>query len=194
MNILLCRQQIVWQCRLQDDCPSNLTLQTSEIAVIICDGQQPNVVHAVQFADSNFKFVSVVSETTNSVPLATTTLNIDTSVPAAANIASSTPADPDSTSTPIPAGSSGITAARKTSIAVGVVGGTLAVGTLIFHLFGWWRRSAHRNDKGPAHDPGDTGHNGYQKPELTGQPSRTEMDAVGGNLELMAQESRWEMG
>lgn len=194
MNKFPCHQQNVWQCKGHDDCPSNLTPQTSEMAVIFRHKQQPNSTSAIKFADSNAKFVAAITETMNSVPAATTSRSCDTSAPAAASIASSTPANGDSTSTPIPAGSSGLTAAGKASIAVGVVGGSLAVGTLIFHLFFWWRRSVHRNDNRPANSLGDIGHYGHRKPELTRQPSRTEMDAAAGNPELMAQDARWEMG
>ena len=140
------------------------------MSVVVRNDQQPNALNAIQFADSNVKFVAAISQTTNSASSTATTRNIDTSVPTAANIASSTPANCDSTSAPTPLASSSVSVGVKASIAVGAVGGALAVGTLIFYLFVCWRQSVHRNDKSPAHSPGRQVFTGIGSLSLPGNP------------------------
>ena len=189
MNIFPCHREGVWQCEWHDDCPVNFTLQTSGIAVVLRDDQQPNALNAVQFADPNAKFVTLnQTNPVSSLPA--------TAIPPA--IASSTSASHSSTPTLTPAASPSLSAGGKAGVAVGAVVGTLAVGTLLYFLFVHRRRWIHREGTSPTHPPENSSHlygfRGYGKHELTGQPSRMELDATGVKPELTAQIPRLEMG
>ena len=200
MNIFPCHEQGVWQCEWHADCTSNFTLLTSEIAVIIRDDQQPNAQNAIGFADVNAKFTAI-DQTTSSSTAATPELpstpfagsSNPTSTPnTIATTASSLPDDPSSTSALARAASSTLSAGAKAGIAVGTVVGALAAGTLLCALFVHWRRTVRAN--GPENTSHLCGHCGCAKPELTGQPTRTEIDATEVKPEVTAQNLPWEMG
>lgn len=166
MNIFRCRQGDVWQCG-RDDCAVNFTLQTSDIAVVLRDDQQPNAINAVQFADPNAKFI--------------------TTSPNASSI---------DTPTSAPAASYHLSAAAKAGIAVGAaVGGALAVlGTFLyfgsFSRHGWFVRGKSKVSAKEAVFPKT--HRGFGS-ELAGQPALVELDSTGAQPELMAQTPKWEM-
>ena len=173
-----CHEVGVWQCEWHDDCRSNFTLQTSGFSVIIRDDQQPNAPNAIDFADSNAKFVAA-NQTT-----------LPTSSTLESNKSSSS-TNASSASTHTPAASSALTAGAKAGIAVGVAVGSLLVALLIFSLFARLRRQKLAN--GPTATDHACVHCGHDKVELTGQPTWTEMDAAGVKPELTAQNPRWEM-
>ena len=178
MNIFPCHQVSVWQCEWHDDCTSNFTLQTSGLSVIIRDDQQPNAPNAIEFADSNAKFVAA-NQTT--LPTSSTLKSIT----------SSSPTNASSASTQAPAASSALTAGAKAGIAVGVAVGLLLVALLFFYVFARLRRQKLAN--GPTATDHACVRCGHDKVELTGQPTWTEMDAAGIQPELTAQNPSCEM-